>query len=736
MSSSTQPQAPTAPPGVFARLLGRPALLAMLLATLGGALCGEAGWWALVSIQAESTPPGWTLEDPRVPYQLTDLAGTLGHRPGAWSVGHWRGFHPDPQARSRGDRLLALTIEVPAGGQAEILLSPAGGMDSATLLLERVGAPSTRLLVKRGSVQSELSCAADLQPPGDAPVELEIRPLLRDLEIRLGATSVTCDLGFPPPWEPTLRPGLLRIHISSLALDGASASPELPLARPLAWALGAAAALLLALLELASGARASLVALTSLPLLAAGLLAGREPALWAETVRATWLPVRWLPLLAPSLLGMGAKATHHLGRALQGLPWATGPWSLRAWIATGLWLAAVAALSAALGGPGPGALAWAVALGAAWSLLVWANANAACLRWYNTICLLASAALLVGAEGWLRHTPADHAWDASVALPGASDIMGSLIMAKDDFASIDQAEHTTYPDRGYPVAIAAADGRPRLVAMGGSTTGGAWQNDDLDEFYPARLAAYIGPSLQVLNQGVGGWTTWHIRHYLAQGAFERLQPDILVLYVGHNDLLTPAPVPYAQLYARWLEGGALAASSSILNRSRLYQGLRYAVVGLRPHDQRVAVPVEHARENLAWIAGKVTDRGGRVILVSEGLAPDPAPMDAYNAMLAQLAATTSGVSYVDGADALHTQPGSQVFLDDCHLSQVGHDLLARLLVAELEVQGLLVDPPADLPPAINSSSQRRRELIPGLGPPGPGKVTGQGPGQGPRPEGP
>ena len=50
-------------------------------------------------------------------------------------------------------------------------------------------------------------------------------------------------------------------------------------------------------------------------------------------------------------------------------------------------------------------------------------------------------------------------------------------------------------------------GSARIVAMGGSSTGGAWQNDKLDQFWPAELERSVGGAVQVVNLGVGGWTT-------------------------------------------------------------------------------------------------------------------------------------------------------------------------------------------------------------------------------------
>ena len=64
------------------------------------------------------------------------------------------------------------------------------------------------------------------------------------------------------------------------------------------------------------------------------------------------------------------------------------------------------------------------------------------------------------------------------------------------------------------------------------------------------MTSHLGSDWDVLNQGVGGWTTWHIREYVDKKIGE-LQPQVATLYIGHNDLLTSVPMPYEQLYRAW-----------------------------------------------------------------------------------------------------------------------------------------------------------------------------------------
>lgn len=272
-------------------------------------------------------------------------------------------------------------------------------------------------------------------------------------------------------------------------------------------------------------------------------------------------------------------------------------------------------------------------------------------------------------------------WSGAGARTQQSDLYGWLDVANEEFQLLADGRHTTYPDRGYPISFSAPAGRPRLVTMGGSTTGGAYQNDNLSEFYPARLQEQL-PSMEVINQGVGGWTTWHIQAYLTDH-IEQLRPDILTLYVGHNDALTRTPLPYKDLYAAWQRGGGLTQTGQLLGKLRLYQGLRFFLLSLTPSHQRVAVPLADAEDNLRSIINLVASVGGSVLLASEGLSPDPGPLADYNAMMDDLAAERPNVGYVDTAGVLYAHRGAPIFLDDCHLTDAGHRLVAEHLSAAI-----------------------------------------------------
>jgi len=316
---------------------------------------------------------------------------------------------------------------------------------------------------------------------------------------------------------------------------------------------------------------------------------------------------------------------------------------------------------------------------------VWANVNT--VRGFNLISIVACLTAVAGAEYTIRNTVASAAWGVDGARTTADSEYGWVDLNRTGFAEMESGEHKAYPDRGYPVVIPARDERPRVVVMGGSSTGGAFQNDDLNEFYPAGMAERWSGEVQVLNQGVGGWTTWHIRKYLAEH-IEVLDPDILVVYAGNNDSFSDTGGTLEVLYQRWKQTGLQSQASALLNQSRLYRGLGFVLRAASGSAEGSAVPLEDARENYADIIRRVSERGGVVVLASEGIAPDPAPLFAYKEMMRAHAEASEAVFFVDTASRLHDAQGAPVFLDEVHLTEAGHTVVADALV---EVIGPLLE---------------------------------------------
>lgn len=402
---------------------------------------------------------------------------------------------------------------------------------------------------------------------------------------------------------------------------------------------------------------------------------------WAAVLGLAAVPAYGLLglLAVPLAMGFGEGVTWLAGRL-----GARGAGPVPPLVIGGVGLGVLAALA----GPRHGmATTYAAGAGMALGGLIWANVRRP--RGFNLISLVLMGTVVGVADLGLRWTDtgARLTGRSSRARPGGADDDREAVSGT--FSSFEALEHTRawsdYPYQDYPVEPPPRRGDAvRVVAMGGSSTGGAWQNDDLSQFWPAELERRHGPSIQAVNLGVGGWTTLHVRRFL-ETRVDDADPDVVVLYIGHNDVVTESVRPYGQLFEAWRHGSdATVAFSGAMSAVPLYQLARFGLQGAFGSAQGAAVPVGDARENLQTIQGLLAPRGVPLLLAREGVGPDPSVLDAYGAMLAELARASTQVGFVDTSAAL-TGPGAgDVFLDNCHLTERGH---AR--VAEAVRQALL-----------------------------------------------
>jgi lysophospholipase L1-like esterase len=303
--------------------------------------------------------------------------------------------------------------------------------------------------------------------------------------------------------------------------------------------------------------------------------------------------------------------------------------------------------------------------------VVWVNANSQSVRFFNIISVVLFSTSMVFAETALRFSQTGAGW-SPLGRMSYDESLGWTRSTLSDFEALDRGEHTDYPSEGYPVGFDTTT-KQRVVCLGSSATGGAFQNDDIGEFYPARLSEVLGDQVDVINQGVGGWTSFHMAHYFESKAAE-LSPDIVTVYAGHNDLLTKSAAPYRDLYSAW-RSDAVPSGPSVLDSVLLYQGLRFVVGAIVSPEGAVAVPLEHARENLVRIINAAEAQGAEVILMTEAISPDSGPMAAYSNMMIEIAESYESTSYIE-IPAVVLGRGSSMFLDDVHLTDAGHRTVA------------------------------------------------------------
>jgi lysophospholipase L1-like esterase len=97
------------------------------------------------------------------------------------------------------------------------------------------------------------------------------------------------------------------------------------------------------------------------------------------------------------------------------------------------------------------------------------------------------------------------------------------------------------------VPVPKPEGTYRVVCEGGSTTFDLLAPDD-SATWPARLGMLLGPRADVVNAGFPGWTSLESLVSLETRDLD-LQPDLVVVFSGVNDLQPAGHVPFAPDYS-------------------------------------------------------------------------------------------------------------------------------------------------------------------------------------------
>ena len=214
------------------------------------------------------------------------------------------------------------------------------------------------------------------------------------------------------------------------------------------------------------------------------------------------------------------------------------------------------------------------------------------------------------------------------------------------------AQATACPGPGHPAIVSAplADAlrRPnglRIVALGSSSTAGSGATDAAHA-YPAvleaRLRAALGPSVAVLNRGVGGEDADTMTNRIGRDVIAE-RPDLVIWQVGANAAMRRmAP----EAFARFVREGVGM--------------LRRAGIGVVLMDNQRAPRID-------------ANPGNR----------------RFDAILAEIAATTPGVSLfsrgamMDGWTAAGVPPSALLIADGLHHNDRGYACLAETLADAL-----------------------------------------------------
>jgi hypothetical protein len=559
---------------------------------------------------------------------------------------------------------MSVVLTLPESGR--IVLSPQLDTEEETsALVIEADNPPRGVLQRIDGEDEALQCTGSPDATAPGRVTASVTRNATGWTATIGDQNIDCT-ATDRPGLPGVTSGLRRVEILSLTTGSTQSAG--PASRAIAWGLGTGIGLL-ALLGLIGRKNTGIATAMGIAAVSGWMFIPVDGAYLAEVMRLIGVSADHLPLTFSVFLAAATGATGlsiHLARHRHPVFAALPPLALffsMAW----LW-------------PVIGSMGWLYSAFAGLSLagLVWVNVHALRIRHYNFAALALAGTMLGSTEVMLRYSHVGSLWNSGDANHG----VGSLNTLFDQFERLKSGRHSLYPGTGFPVRIPPRQKETRIACLGASSTGGAFQNDSLDEFYPARLSEMRPEAIEVVNQGVGGWTSLHIRKFL-DGHATSLNAEIWTIYLGVNES-RPTPLSFADLYDAW-QTGDISQPVAVLDSIRLYQGLRLLARGLKP-GKGAGVPPDDFRENLLHITDLARKRGVKVLLMSEGLRPNPKALWPYADTMRDVAQSAEHVHFLDTATALHPV-GAKAFIDSNHLTDTGHRTVARAMREELDKLG-------------------------------------------------
>lgn len=248
------------------------------------------------------------------------------------------------------------------------------------------------------------------------------------------------------------------------------------------------------------------------------------------------------------------------------------------------------------------------------------------------------------------------------------------------------------PEPGWQAQCGSSDPKAmRTVAFaGGSSVGGAYQfGDEPEAFFPAVAHRHLceglpaGMGLTTQNFGDGDLNTFTISRTLDAHLQDA---DILVMYVGVNDVLTQqnTRTRKEREAAKAARGGMGDELASWASESAVMVGFSLWTRGVEdPSKDGVAdVPLPDARENHEAIVRATRSQSKTLVLMTEhvnsGLAASLRP---YAQM--QKAFVGDAVLWLDTEDAFEGMAKDSMLVDRNHLSREGNAVLGRFIADAL-----------------------------------------------------
>ncbi|MFT4976253.1 MAG: hypothetical protein ACI8S6_002149 [Myxococcota bacterium] len=238
----------------------------------------------------------------------------------------------------------------------------------------------------------------------------------------------------------------------------------------------------------------------------------------------------------------------------------------------------------------------------------------------------------------------------------------------------------------------------RVAFLGGSSTGGAYQfGEEGEAFFAARAHAAgceAGLSLRTWNFGTGDGNTFTISRTIKH-VFRQTQAELLVMYVGVNDLLTQHHPQTRKQREAALEAQRRSTQGllGLGRRLRLVTGASLLLKPLPGHEDNVStVPLSDAEENHALIARAAAEQGAHVLLLTELIrSPMGRELAGYDELQQRIAADNDHVTWVDARELIGGGDVDALLVDRNHLSREGNARLGAALAPIIRAQLDLIE---------------------------------------------
>ena len=268
----------------------------------------------------------------------------------------------------------------------------------------------------------------------------------------------------------------------------------------------------------------------------------------------------------------------------------------------------------------------------------------------------------------------------------------------------------------------------RIVCLGSSSTQGATEYIDGNEIgtwsYPAQLGRLMNGclpgSVEVINAGIGGYTLTKLRIYF-EHILSGLDPDLLILYFGHNDD-NPSDLAYYERVESLLENNPeidshaeIEAGLSLrwphmifiraylfIAKSRLFIGMKLIldeILLYMQDDTQDQVSEQFKEESAGLLVEAALNTGASVFLIPEITNRKYLCYESiFEKSIQTYADEPVHMLRIDEFDV------SAHIFDNVHMTAAGYGALARIIADYLVASGLVRCDPGRNDSAVQSKS--------------------------------